>query len=239
MKESALHTIPYGSKELCFSLQRKDRSTLAIHVHPDMSVEIVAPLNADLEKIYAKVRKRARWITRQVYFFRQFHPKKSERKFEPGETHRYLGRQYRLKLIPSIQSDVSLSGGFIVVKTHYPKRAKHTQELLEAWFVLRAKERFKARLQVALERFPDPDLVTPKGMIVRSLESRWGSMTAAGNLVLNWRLIHASTQCIDYVITHELCHLIHANHGREFWNLLARVFPEWEKYKNKLESDLC
>ena len=105
--------------------------------------------------------------------------------------------------------------------------------------VLRAKERFKARLKAALERFPDPALVTPKGMIVRSLESRWGSMTAAGNLVLNWRLIHASTQCIDYVITHELCHLIHANHGKEFWNLLARVFPEWEKYKNKLENDLC
>jgi hypothetical protein len=113
-----------------------------------------------------------------------------------------------------------------------------TQELLEAWFVLHAKERLHARLHAALERFPDPALVTPKGMIVRSLESRWGSMTAAGNLVLNWRLIHASTQCIDYVITHELCHLIHANHGKEFWHLLARVFPEWEKYKNKLESDL-
>jgi predicted metal-dependent hydrolase len=239
MKESVLHTIPYGSKELSFFLKRRERLTLAIHVHPDMSVEVVAPPNSDLEKIYAKVRNRARWITRQLSFFRQFHPKKSERKFESGETHRYSGRQYRLKIEPSIKSGVSISGGFIVVKTHYPKRSKHTKELLEAWFVVRAKERFKARLHAALERFPDPALVTPKGMIIRTLQSRWGSMTVAGNLVLNWRLIQASSQCIDYVITHELCHLIHANHSKEFWNLLAQVFPEWEKYKNKLERDLC
>jgi predicted metal-dependent hydrolase len=239
MQENKLHSIPYGSQELCFFLQHTERTTLAIHVHPDMSIEVVAPFNATLEKIYEKVRKNARWIIRQICFFKQFHPKQSERIYISGETHRYLGRQYRLKIMKSAENIVSLSGGFILVKSIHPENNEITKKLVQDWFKSRAKDRLHARLKIAIQRFPDPSIVTPKSVIIRSLESRWGSMSPAGNLLLNWRLIHASNQCIDYVITHELCHRIVPHHGRTFWELLAKVYPDWKKYKNKLETELC
>jgi len=111
--------------------------------------------------------------------------------------------------------------------------------LLESWLYARAKEKFKERLSHCLSQFQDADAVTPTGLIVRHMSHRWGSMTPAGNLVLNWRLIQASTACIDYVITHELCHRIHPHHGKEFWDFVDRAFPDWKKYKHKLEMDLA
>jgi len=239
MQEDTPHSILYGCQKICFFLRHTERSTLAIHVHPDMSVEVIAPISTSLEKIYAKVRKNARWITQQIGFFKQFHPKQSERVYQSGETHRYLGRQYRLKIIEDNLKSVSLTGGFIVIRSPQPKCKEVTKKLLQDWFISKAEVRFKERLQIALKRFPDPSVVMPKHMIIRSLESRWGSMTPSGKLLLNWRLIHASTQCIDYVITHELCHRIYLHHGKEFWDLLARVFPDWKKFKSKLEADLC
>jgi predicted metal-dependent hydrolase len=231
-----LHTINYGTQQISFQLERRERKTLAIHVHPDMSIEVVAPLDASLEQIYEKVKKRARWIERQVGFFRQFHPKTPARQYMAGETHRYLGRQYRLKLIPDDETSVKIARGYIIVYSKSPKDPETTRKLVEDWFFKRAKIKFRERLGYCLQLFPDPEVVHPIGMIVRQLSNRWGSMSPAGRLVLNYRLIQAPTWCIDYVIVHELCHRIYANHGPHFEQLLERIMPDWEERKLRLEQ---
>ncbi|MFN9790267.1 MAG: M48 family metallopeptidase [Holosporales bacterium] len=233
------HAIPYGSAHLIFSLERRTRKTLAIHVYPSGAVSVIAPFDAPLEKIHEKVKKRAAWITRQKLFFQQFQPGRTPQLYESGAACRYLGRQYRLKVQMSIRERVAMSGGTIVVYTHTPKRSERVQRLLEDWQRQKAKERLHERVKAVLERFPDPDAVTPTGIIIRSLDARWGSMTPAGNLVLNPRLIGASVPCIDAIITHELCHRVHPNHSPAFWRFLNQVYPEWQKYKTKLERDLC
>jgi len=85
--------------------------------------------------------------------------------------------------------------------------------------------------------FPAPRRVAPTGMIVRQLNARWGSMSAAGRIVLNRDLIHAPTACIDYVIVHELCHRLHPRHDRAFWRTLSSIMPDWEKRKQRLEQN--
>ena len=70
------------------------------------------------------------------------------------------------------------------------------------------------------------------------MKTRWGSLSSKGNLTLNTKLILAPRECIDYVLTHELCHLAHKNHGPDFYRLLERTMPGWEKYKTKLERSL-
>jgi predicted metal-dependent hydrolase len=231
-----MHTINYGTQEISFWLERRERKTLAIHVHPDMSTEVVAPLDASLEQIYEKVKKRARWIEGQLGFFRQFHPKTPARQYVAGETHRYLGRQCRLKIIPADEDYVKLARGYIMVYSKSPKDSEIIRKLVEDWFFIRAKIKFKERLEYCLPLFPDPELVRPIGMIVRQLSNRWGSMSRAGRLVLNRRLIQAPTWCIDYVIVHELCHRLHANHGPHFEQLLERIMPDWRKRKLRLEQ---
>ena len=93
-----VHCLQYGNQKIRFEIVRRPRSTLEIAVEPDSSVVIAAPLDATLDVIEAKLRKRAAWIRRQQRYFSHFLPRTPERKFVAGETHLYLGRQYRLKV---------------------------------------------------------------------------------------------------------------------------------------------
>ncbi len=227
--------LPYGELAIEFHLQRRDRKTMAISVLPDLTVEVIAPSDASLDRIFERITKRAPWITRQLLFFEQFHPRTPERRFVAGETHLYLGRQYKLKVVAHIQQRVKLYRGQLVVQTHRPERGDVTRTLVQDWFRERARMKFKERLSVCQSRFADPDAFAPSMLILRQLRQRWGSMTPSGRLILNPSLIRASVDAIDYVLTHELCHLEHPHHGLEFYQLLGRVMPDWEKRKAKLE----
>lgn len=93
--------IEYGGHRIDFAVVRRRRRTLEIAVEPDATVVVAAPLDAPIEAIVEKVRKRAPWIQRQQSFFSQFMPRTPERRYLAGETHLYLGRQYRLKVVQS------------------------------------------------------------------------------------------------------------------------------------------
>jgi predicted metal-dependent hydrolase len=185
------------------------------------------------------VQRRAQWIERQRRFFSQFLPRTPERQYVSGVTHLYLGRQYKLKVRQDVQQEVKLKRGELVVQSLRPKRQDVTETLLEAWYRERAQIAFRKRIAICRKRFADPEEFTPNTVIVRQLEQRWGSMTHRGNLVLNKSLVRASVDAIDYVITHELCHLRFPHHGPEFFRLLERVMPDWEKRKTKLERQLA
>ncbi len=229
------HSIQYGESRIAFAIVRRERTTLEIAVEPDASVVVAAPRNAPIAVIEAKVRKRAAWIQRQQRYFNQFLPRTPDRQYVAGETHLYLGRQYRLKVVLHVQAAVKLARGLIVVHTHRPDQAGVTQALVEAWYRERAQAKFAERLEVNLLRFPAPEDFRPKGLIVRHLRQRWGSMSPSCRLLLNCRLIEAPMNAIDYVITHELCHIAVPHHGPEFFEILNRVMPDWRERKQKLE----
>lgn len=232
------HSVLYGEHRIDFAIVRRERATLEIAVEPDATVVVAAPQDATLAVIEEKVRKRAAWIRRQQRYFVQFLPRTPDRQFIAGETHLYLGRQYRLKIVPHVQATVKLVRGYIVVQTHRPERTEVTRDLVEQWYRERAHLKFAERLDVNLRRFPVPDDFRPKGLIVRQLRQRWGSMSPGGRLLLNRRLIQAPLDAIDYVITHELCHIAVPHHGPEFFDLLRAVLPDWQKRKDRLERVL-
>lgn len=235
---AARHSVPYGKQTIDFDLRHATRKTMAIHVHPDMRVEVIAPKAAELENIYQKVRKRAKWVRTQQIFFEQFHPKTPPRQYISGENHRYLGCQLRLKVKQGLVCEVKASAGHIIVSSHYPGNVKLTETLVTEWFKEKAHRKFRERLEICLQKFPAPEKFRPQGVIIRQLQNRWGSMTGAKRLVLNTRLIHAPVSCIDYVIIHELCHIQHPDHSAKFWKLLATILPDWQKRKNQLEKYL-
>lgn len=232
-------TLAYGDATIDFHVLRRKRRTLQISVLPDMTVEVVAPLRASHDAILQRVNKRARWICRQLQFFRNFQPRTPPRLFVAGETHLYLGRRYRLKILKAIEGDIKIKTGIIEVHTRHPSRTDLTRFQLDAWYKQRAHESFRARLEICLARFPQPERFRPVGLIIRQLKQRWGSMTSAGRLVLNRALLQASVHEIDYVITHELCHRAHHNHSIKFYELLERVMPDWQHRKTVLERLLA
>ena len=192
-------SVEYGKHIIEFSIVRRDRSTLEIAVEPDAKVVVVAPLDATLKLIAEKVHKRAAWVRRQQKYFYQFLPRTPERLFVSGETHLYLGRQYRLKVERHIQEGVKLNRGFIVVQSHRPKQPERTRQLVEQWYRDRGHLKFAERLEISLERFSKPETFRPKGFVVREMRQRWGSMTPTSRLFLSRKLIQAPVDAIDYV----------------------------------------
>ena len=233
------HHIRYGGQAIEFTVVRRARKTLEIAVEPDATVVIAAPHDASLEAIAKKVNKRAAWIRRQQQFFSQYQPRTPERRFVSGETHLYLGRQYRLKVVPHTQASVKLTRGFFVVQSREPSRAERTRELIEGWYRTRAHAKFAERLEASLARFPEPESFRPSGLIIRRMRQRWGSLSPSLRLLLNRRLIEAPVDAIDYVITHELCHIAEPHHGTGFFTLLDRVLPDWPRRKERLERRMA
>ncbi len=221
-----------------YALKRSKRKTLAISVLPDGRVEVVAPLRAPAAAIDLRVRRRKRWIMKQRRFFTQFEPRLTPRRYVANETHLYLGRQYRLVLKTGIADLVTANGAHLVVTTRRTANARKTKALLETWYAARAHARFAARVDALFAPFARRGLAKPK-LAVRSLKRRWGSVSRAGTLTLNRALIQAPMPCIDYVVVHELCHLVHADHGPKFFALLSRLMPNWQKRKMRLERALA
>jgi len=229
------HQVIYGQSTITFFLNRRPGKTLEISVYPNMSVKVVAPFDTTLILIKKKVIKRARWILKQICFFEKFHPKRPKRCYLSGETHLYLGQEYRLKVVADLRKSVTLSRGIITVKTHSPDMPDITRHILERWYLECAKLTLKERVKHCMKRFSNQEIFSPQQIIIRQLVNRWGSMTKAGNLVLNRQLIEAPLSSIDYVITHELCHRQHPDHSRAFYELLIKIMPDWQKHKMQLE----
>ena len=209
------------------------RRTLAIEVHPDSRVLVRAPAGCSGQLIAERVQKRAGWISRQLAEFDGYRPRTPERQYVNGESHRYLGRQYRLKVVSGGRPAVALSRGELrVTGAASPAQVK---ALLHRWFLARASAVFAEVLCSCLPRLPG--LQQPR-LIVRTMQSRWGSLSRAGTMTLNLRLLGAPRACIEYVVIHELCHARHRDHDARFYRLLAQTLPDWERRKRRLESAL-
>ena len=234
-KESSQHEIQYGRHRIVFSLIFSDRRHMEIQVQPTKSIRVVAPIGKQLDDILRRVRKRAPWILKQLDYFERFQPLPTPRRFVSGETHLYLGRQYRLKVSSSDDDVVKLKGKYIHVLSSAPKSTEHTRHLVEAWYSEHAKNLFVRHLEKCLQSTSGLKVSTPR-LIVRRMKTRWGSCSKAGNLVLNTDLVKAPADCIDYVIMHELCHLRIREHTPAFYRLLSRCMPDWERRKARLEK---
>lgn len=230
-----IHSIQFGSKLIDFHLEYSIRKSLGITVKPDLTVAVKVPIDTPLEKVKEKLRKKAPWIIKQQSFFLSFHPKITERKYINGETHLYLGRQYHLKVEQSNVEAVKLKGKFIEVAVIDRSRVK---QLLSEWYLQNAKRKFYSIAQPLIEIFKKYK-VEPTSIVLREMPTRWGSCTPRGKIILNPELIKSPKACIEYVIIHELCHLIHHDHTQKFIDLQTKEMPDWEKWKMKLEKLLA
>ena len=229
-----MHTIQYGTKQIRFSISNRKRKSIAVEVHPDTSVQIKAPLECSIDDIKRIVSKRSKWIITQQKFFEQFLPETPKREYVPGETHSYLGRKYILKILISDENKVKLQGGYLVIYSR-DSSEENIKHLLTEWYYRRAIKIFEKVYEEAFQKFNQYNIQKPE-MQIKRMKKRWGSYTPTGNILINPELIKAATVCIEYVMIHELCHLIERNHSKRFYNLLTQIAPDWQRWKLKLEK---
>jgi predicted metal-dependent hydrolase len=229
-----VHEVRFGKQRIPFSLEFRDRERLAISVHPDRTVTVAAPNSRSMEEVIERVQRRAAWIVKQRAYFDQFHPLTPTRMFVAGETHLYLGRQYRLKVVEDAKLSVKLKGRFLWVHLLDRADATRIEQLLSQWYRAHAEPIFARRLDECLRSARSLNVDRPE-LTIRKMAKRWGSCTKSGRILLNLELVKTPLYCIEYVIMHELCHLRLHDHSPEFYRLLARCMPDWEQRKRRLE----
>ena len=222
-------TIPYN---LNFTNKKPDK--ISIHVHHNGDVQVNAPTDASLQQIKQAVYKRARWIFTHYSKARDYSLYALPREYVSGESCYYLGRQFVLKIykVSRQPESVKLNRGQLQVRTKNNSKA-NIRTLVTQWYREHAINYFDKRLN---ELVADLNWVQEKPECgVLSMKKQWGSCSPSGKILLNPALVKASRDCIDYVILHELCHLIFHNHNKDFYKLLSQTLPEWKIVKDRLD----
>ena len=216
------------------SVKWSGRKTLGISVLPNGSIELAAPKDCSTETILEKIKKRRRWILRQRNAFTAMNVCRPPLRYCSGATHRYLGRQYRLKIQQADSERVKLKGAYFEVETNQSNE-RHIEKLIESWMRTRAEIQFERRIQAWKTWCQQRNLPTPK-LEIRKMAKRWGSAHQSGKIILNPDLIRTPSVCIDYVIAHEICHLQQPYHDSKFYRQLDEVMPFWKSVKLRLEQ---
>jgi len=221
---------------LTYELRRTGRrSTVAITVEPDRRVTVLAPMAADSSRIEQLLRRRLLWIRRQRQTLEALPRPPAPRQWVGGETHRYLGRQYRLKPVKGLARSVKLLGGHFVVTVPDAEDRRGIRRLMESWYRKRAEYVLAERVRHVLASTTWLEVAAPR-ITIKAMRRRWGSTTAAGRVYFNIDAIKLPPGCLDYIVTHELVHLQIPNHGPAFWRMLTRCQPDWKRWRERLGS---
>lgn len=217
--------------DLSYTIQRSaKRRKLTITVERDRSVVVHAPEGTPEEKIREIVESKRQWIyekTGHAQKYQEPHPPGKE--LVSGESALYLGRNYRIEIKESGLSDIQFDHKFLIPSAHAAKR----KDVLRGWYIKRAKEKILPRIKRHAREL-GVDYAAAK---IVDNRYRWGSCTVKNNVNFNWRLIKAPMFVIDYVIVHELAHLLEANHTPRFWNIVRTQAPTMEKAKAWLKEN--
>ena len=213
---------------------RSIRRTAGLHiVGTDLQVRV--PEDLGDERVAAILQQKRSWIRSKVAELKRVPPHRTK-ELVSGESFPYLGRNYRLKVQEGHQVGVCLSGGYLratIRPTEQGERqALRIQQYLQNWYRLRALE----RLQDKTNRYSEQIGVSPAGISVRNFKSRWGSCDKKGEVVFNWNIIKAPHSIVDYVVIHELCHLIHPNHSKDFWQVVGRFDTDYPEHRQWLKE---
>jgi predicted metal-dependent hydrolase len=205
------------------------RRTLSLSVERDTSVVVRAPEGTPEEKIRQAVEAQKLWLFQKINHEQKYPPRRQRKEFVSGETITYLGRNYRLEVTEQAIEGVQFRSRFIISRQNQPQGGK----LFRGWYIERAHERIPARARYFAEAMG----VRFNRVLISDLKVRWGSCTPRANLNFNWRIMRAPTNVIDYLVVHELAHLLEPNHTPRYWNIVAVQVPHFERGKEWLREN--
>jgi predicted metal-dependent hydrolase len=226
--------LQFGARKIPYRLHRTSRKTLRIVVSPDLSIDAFAPLHARDSRVVTAIFKKAPWIAKVLDKIESYHPLPSLKRYISGETFVYLGRQYRLKVTEGYKRVAKLNGPFLHVVVPDRTNNRMIKSAVEKWYRIRADEVFGRYLDKCYRIASRHGIPSPE-LSVRTMQRRWGSCSSSKRVTLNLKLVQAPVHCIEYVIMHELCHLVRHDHSRGFYSLLTRCQPDWRKRKDILD----
>ncbi len=228
-----------GNITIAYTVRESERSKkLTMHVTPG-NVEVVVPKNTTEDLIEKFVQRKRYWLFEKVTQVDEAARKRNNVQpmaFTTGAKIPYRGRMMKLHVSKRKVTGVHVkySNGFhVTVPSEMKETDSPVRQHLESWM----KKRLEMDCKSFVDQYSKKLDVSPKTVKVKEQKHLWGSCSKDGTVNINWHLVFAPKQILEYVVVHELCHLKYRNHSKQFWHLLGSVFPDWEKCKVWLENN--
>lgn len=214
------------------------RRTLSIHVSPFHGVIVRAPYTTSLKRIERFINQKTEWITSCLDSFKTLLRIDNQKGYSDGDQILLFGESYILRLVPVKDSSVRIREDRIIEIGHPGNNDPLLiRTILEKWFKIIAVKELNLRFSDALSKYKRYGF-SPSGFAVSTMKKRWGSCSSKGKIAISYDLIRLKGIYADYVIAHELCHLVHHNHSEKYYRLLTEVYPGWETVRKELRKYL-
>jgi predicted metal-dependent hydrolase len=232
--KSQASSVEYNGRTIVFDIEYRNRRTMAIHIRPPGDVMVFSPLHTDEEMIRERVRSKGRWILKKIAEIKHLDPKKFKKKFVQGEKFLFLGKHYNLKIIKNGRKipKVFFEDGVFYLEAEILDYER-SKKAMEKWYRGKADRIISDRVEHYSQKLGN----FPRSAKAKEQKRRWGSCTSRGDLYFNWRLVMAPPGIVDYIVVHELCHLIHGDHSRKYWDLVGSILPDFKKRKKWLKEN--
>ena len=244
-------------KDIAYTLIRSRRKTASIYIERDGKVSVLVPEKLTARQVDEILESKRKWIYQSLAEWQDLNANRIQRDYVNGEGFLYLGRSYRLKLVSDLPEPLMLKDGYFLMQasrgceppdcssihqgTLVPRSPKSIPlgSAPDADAVFREFYRAKGAIRIPLRvaYFQTKMGVKPKSIKIMDLKHRWASCTASGNLNFHWKCMMAPLTIIDYIVVHELTHLIHSNHSAAFWNEVDKVMPDFQERKSWLREN--
>ncbi len=205
--------------QLVVERSKRRRRSLSLEVLADNTVKVVAPAFATQGDIDHLLSSKDSWIKKRLHYNHSNKDYMEPKHYVDGDIFFYLGSKYTLKVTPSDLDAVSFDGHFLCVASQDPKKT------IQAWYKERALDILVDRTHIYAKLMK----LSYNTIRIKRLKSRWGSCSTKCNINYNWMLIMAPIPVMDYVVVHELSHLVHMDHSSRFWTLVASIIPEYKE----------
>ena len=231
------HAVLTADGEIEYVLERKKVKNINLRVKPDCSVYVSAPHRAEVREIEGFIKAKSKYIRRAEEYYRSRPQQKAaELQYVSGEVIKLLGTDVELKILNGSRDFSERNGSVLYLHVKDTEDIRRRQKLFNAWLDEVCREIFTDIMRDVHGRFSEYSLPFPQ-LKLRTMTSRWGSCHPGKKIItLNRRLIEAPRHCIEQVVTHEFCHFVYPDHGKDFYALLQRMYPEWRYSKAVLES---
>lgn len=225
----------YGSETIEFTVEHSKRKSFRISVEPPDSVFVLAPVGTKNDEILKIVKTKAKWIEKKLREIKEAGIEKAHKEYASDETFMYLGRDCRL----NVQMDESAKKPFAEFADgcfHVRTNAKDETQLrktMEDWYRKKTLDIVAERVGFYQKHF----VLRPLEIKSKKQRSRWGSCSNAHRLNFNLKCSMAPMEIIDYIVVHEMCHMVHFNHSKEFWDMVEGIIPDYRKRREWLRKN--
>lgn len=228
--------VTFDDITISYTLNRKNVKNLNLRIRPDASVAVSAPLAISSEDADVFIIRKKNYILKALGEIKNCSDEFSQRQYISGEGFRLEGKNLRLKVISAEKNCIDTDGVFLTlhVKNRYSTSEK--EKMVRKFYTETTDAVMNDILSKLYEIFRKYNIPKPT-LKFRTMKTRWGSCSISENAItLNSRLIEAPRNCIEYVVMHELCHMIHPNHSRRFYSFLTMQMPDWKERKQTLDE---